>query len=159
MDICRKTNNVGFKKGWTRTFMTHAYSFIVQKNYECVILACFLYFDNFLTNLAINSMLCDWKSLISSVRSRIWVLWDWKRLKLGSRLASTKKWLTLHLRIKKLSMNSLRYFNSVLDTINHYWVDPAKYFCPKTSSLSAIYDSLKLKVLKVVESKNGHHFY
>ena len=27
------------------------------------------------------------------------------------------------------------------------------------SSLSAIYDSFKWKVLKVVESKNGHHFY
>ena len=50
-------------------------------------------------------------------------------------------------------------FNSVFDTINHYWIDPAKYFCPKSSSLSAIYDSFKSKVLKVVKSKNGHHFY
>ena len=66
---------------------------------------------------------------------------------------------TLHLKIKKLSTNSLRDFNSVLDTINHYWIDPAKQFCPKSSSLSTIYDSFKSKVLKVVESKNGHHFY
>ena len=45
-----------------------------------------------------------------------------------------------------------RDFNSVLDTINHYWIDPAKYFCPKSSSLSTIYDSFKLNVLKVVKS-------
>ena len=50
-------------------------------------------------------------------------------------------------------------FKSGLDTIDHYQIAPAKYFCPNTSSLSAICDSLKLKVLKVVESKNGHHFY
>ena len=56
-------------------------------------------------------------------------------------------------------MNSPRDFNSVLDTINYYWIDPAKHFCPNSSSLSAIYDRFKLKVLKVVESKNGHHFY
>ena len=66
---------------------------------------------------------------------------------------------TLHFRIKKLSTNSLRDFDSVLDTINHYWIDPAKYFCPKSSSLSIIYDSFKLKVLKMVKSRNGHHFY
>ena len=56
-------------------------------------------------------------------------------------------------------MNSSRDFNSVLDTINQYWIDPAKYFCPKSSYLSAIYESFKTKVLKVVESKNRHHFY
>ena len=56
-------------------------------------------------------------------------------------------------------MNSSRDFNSVLDTINQYWIDPAKYFCPESSYLSAIYESFKSKVLKVVESKNGHHFY
>ena len=62
-------------------------------------------------------------------------------------------------KLKKLSTNSSRDFNTVLDTINYYWIDPDKYFCPNSSSLSAIYDRFKLKVLKVVESKNGHHFY
>ena len=33
--------------------------------------------------------------------------------------------LTLDLKMKKLSTNSPRDFNSVLDTIKHYWVDPA----------------------------------
>ena len=66
---------------------------------------------------------------------------------------------TLHLKIKKLSMNSPKDFTSVLDTIHHYWTDPARYFCSNSSSLSAICDSFKLKVLKVVESKNAHHFY
>ena len=33
---------------------------------------------------------------------------------------------TLHSKIKKLSTNSPIDFNSVLDTINHYWIDPAK---------------------------------
>ena len=56
-------------------------------------------------------------------------------------------------------MNSSRDFNSLLDTINQYWIDPAKYFCPESSYLSAIYESFKSKVLKVVESKNGQHFY
>ena len=56
-------------------------------------------------------------------------------------------------------MNSATVFDSVLDTINHYWINPATYFWPNSSSLSAIYDSFKSKVLKVVESKNGHHFY
>ena len=56
-------------------------------------------------------------------------------------------------------MNSSRDFDSVVDTINQYWIDPAKYFCPESSYLSAIYESFKSKVLKVVESKNGHHFY
>ena len=48
-------------------------------------------------------------------------------------------------------MNSSREFNSVVDTINHYQIDPAEYFCPNSSSLSAIYDSSKCKVLKMVE--------
>ena len=61
--------------------------------------------------------------------------------------------------IKKLSTNSSRDYNTVLGTINYYWIDPAKYFCPNSSSLSTIYDSFKSKVLKVVKSKNGHHFY
>ena len=55
--------------------------------------------------------------------------------------------------------NSLRDFNSVLDTNNHYWIAQAKYFFPNTSSMSAIYDSFKSKILKLVESKKGHHFY
>ena len=67
--------------------------------------------------------------------------------------------ITIHLKIKKLSTNSPRDFNSILDTINHYWITPAKYFSLNTSSLSAIYDSFKSEVLKVVESKNQHHFY
>ena len=61
--------------------------------------------------------------------------------------------ITLHLKIKKLSINSLRDFNM------YCWIDLTKYFCPITSSLSATYDSFKSKVSKVVESKNGHHFY
>ena len=56
-------------------------------------------------------------------------------------------------------MNSPREFNSVLDNINHYWIDPTKYFCPNSSYLSTIFDSFKSKALKVVKSKNGHHFY
>ena len=56
-------------------------------------------------------------------------------------------------------MNSSRDFDSVLDTIIHYWIDPAKYFCPNSSSLSAIYDSFKSKALKVAKSKNERHFY
>ena len=60
---------------------------------------------------------------------------------------------TLHFKNKNLSTNSSRDFNSVLNTINQYWIDPAKYFCPNFSSLSAIYDSFKSKVLKVVELK------
>ena len=64
----------------------------------------------------------------------------------------------LILKTKKLSTNSSRDFNSVLDTINQYWIDPAKYFCPKSSSLSAIYESFKSKVLKVVESKTDTNF-
>ena len=67
--------------------------------------------------------------------------------------------LTLHLKEKNLSIQSTRNFKSGLDTIDHYQIAPAKYFCPNISSLSAICDSLKLKVLKVVESKNGLHFY
>ena len=58
-----------------------------------------------------------------------------------------------------LSTNSPGDFNSVLDTINHNRIGPAKYFCPKSSSLSASYDSFKTKILKVVESKNRHHVY
>ena len=58
---------------------------------------------------------------------------------------------TLHLKVKKLSTNSPRDFFSVLDTINHYWIDPAKHFCLNLSSLSAIYDRFKLKFLKVVK--------
>ena len=56
-------------------------------------------------------------------------------------------------------MNSPRDFNSILDIISPYWIDQAKYFCPNTSSLSAIYDSFKSNFLKVDESKNGHHIY
>ena len=56
-------------------------------------------------------------------------------------------------------MNSSRDFDSVLDTVKQYWIDPAKYFCPKSSYQSTIYESFKSKVLKVVESKNRHHFY
>ena len=33
---------------------------------------------------------------------------------------------TLHFKIKKLATNSPRDLNSVLDTINHDWIDPAK---------------------------------
>ena len=68
-------------------------------------------------------------------------------------------WALFIWKLKKLSTNSPRDVNSVLDTINHYWIDPAKYFCPNSSYLSAIYDRFKLMVLKVVESKKGHHFY
>ena len=50
---------------------------------------------------------------------------------------------TLHLKIKKLSMNSPRDSNSVLHNINYCWIDSAKYFCLKSSSLSAINDSLE----------------
>ena len=71
----------------------------------------------------------------------------------------TRSLFTLHFKNKKLSTNSSRDFNSVLDTINQYWIDPAKYFCPKSSYLSAIYENFKSKVLKVVESKNWHQFY
>ena len=55
---------------------------------------------------------------------------------------------TLHLKIEKLSSFSPRDSNTVLHNINHCWIDPAKYFCLKSSSLSAIYDSLKIKGLK-----------
>ena len=68
-------------------------------------------------------------------------------------------YFTLDLKIKKLSMNSLRDLNSVLYTIDHYWIASAKQSFPKSSSLRTIYDSFKSKVLKVVKSKNGHHFY
>ena len=34
----------------------------------------------------------------------------------------------------------------------------AKYICPSTSSLGAIYDSSKSKVLKMVEMKNEKNF-
>ena len=64
----------------------------------------------------------------------------------------------LHLKIKKLSTNSLRDFNSVLDIINHYWIDPAEYICPNSSSLSSIYNSSKSNVFKRVKSKNRHTF-
>ena len=47
----------------------------------------------------------------------------------------------------------------LLDTIDYYWIYPAKQFFPNSSYLSAIYDRSKSKVLKVVKSKNGHHFY
>ena len=66
---------------------------------------------------------------------------------------------TRHFENKKLSTNSSRDFNSVIDIINQYWIDPAKYFCPESSYLSAIFDNFELKFLKVVESKNGHNFY
>ena len=36
------------------------------------------------------------------------------------------KQITLHLKIKKLSTNSPGDFDTVLDSINHYWIDPAK---------------------------------
>ena len=60
---------------------------------------------------------------------------------------------------KNLSIQASRDFKSGLDIIDHYQIAPLKYFCPNTPSLSAICDNLKLKVLKVAESKNGHHFY
>ena len=69
------------------------------------------------------------------------------------------KGFTLYFKNKKLSSNSTRVFNRVLDTINQYGTEPAKYFCPNSSSLSAIYDSFRSKVLKVVESKNRYHLY
>ena len=68
-------------------------------------------------------------------------------------------YFTLDLKIKKLSMNSLRDLNSVLYTIDHYWIASAKQFSPKSSSLCTIYNSFKSEALKVVKSKNGHHFY
>ena len=74
--------------------------------------------------------------------------------------SSANKWYTpFILKKNKLSTNSSRDFNSVLETMNQYWIDPAKHFCPKSSYLSAIYESFKSKVLIVVESKNGHHIY
>ena len=57
-----------------------------------------------------------------------------------------------------MSTNSNRDYNSVLGTKNHYPLYPAEYFCLKFLSLSTINDSSKLMVLKVVESKNEHHF-
>lgn len=68
-----------------------------------------------------------------------------------------KKNVQRHLiwKFKKLSMNSLRDSNSVLDTISHYWNSKTEQFFPKTSSLSTIFDSFELKVLKVVKSKKG----
>ena len=51
--------------------------------------------------------------------------------------------ITIHLKIKKLSTNSPRDFNSILDTINHYWITPAKYFPPNTSSLSTLLFQIK----------------
>ena len=52
------------------------------------------------------------------------------------------------------SVASLKNISKVvLDINDHYQIVPAKYFCPNTFSLSAICDSLKLKVLKVVKSK------
>ena len=65
----------------------------------------------------------------------------------------------VHLKEKNVSIWSSRDFKIGLDTIDHYQIAPTKYFYPNTSSLSSICDSLKLKVLKVAVSKNGHHFY
>ena len=59
--------------------------------------------------------------------------------------------ITIHLKIKKLSTNSPRDFNSILDTINHYWITPAKYFPPNTSSLSTL--SFQIKDLKTSRIK------
>ena len=61
--------------------------------------------------------------------------------------------------MKKLSTNSLSHYNSILDTIILYWIDPASQLSPKSSSLGTIYNGFKPKVLKVVKSKNGLHFY
>ena len=47
----------------------------------------------------------------------------------------------------------------VLDTIDYYWIYPAKQLFPRISSLSAIFDSFKSKSWKVAKSKNRHHFY
>ena len=88
----------------------------------------------------------------------IWSYFDCLYLKHLSK-KSVVMGCTLYFRKEKLSTNSSRDFSSVLDTIDHYWIDPAKYFCPNSSSTSAIYDNFKSKVLKVVESKKGHHFY
>ena len=50
-------------------------------------------------------------------------------------------------------MNSATVFDSVLDTINHYWINSAKYFCHNSSSLIAICDSSKSKILEMVKQK------
>ena len=60
---------------------------------------------------------------------------------------------------KNLSIQSSKDEIYVLDTIDHYWIYLGKQFFPKSSYLSAIYDSFKSKVLKVVISKNRHHLY
>ena len=45
---------------------------------------------------------------------------------------------------KNLSIQSSKDEIYVLDTIDHYWIYPAKQFFSKGSSLSAIYDSFCL---------------
>ena len=55
-------------------------------------------------------------------------------------------------------MNSSSDFNSVLDTTNQYWIDPAKYFCPKSSYLSAIYESFNAQCFVSNLEKDKVHF-
>ena len=83
--------------------------------------------------------------------------WRKKGKKVSRESYSTR--VLAHLKIKKLSTNLSRDFNSVLDTNNHYQIDPAKYFCPNTSSTSAICDSYKSNAFKMVKSKNARNFY
>ena len=56
---------------------------------------------------------------------------------------------TLHFKNKKLSRNSTRYYNSVLDTINDYWIDPAKYLVMNTWNVC----------LQIVQYQIWFHFF
>ena len=51
---------------------------------------------------------------------------NYNLLRVGLLLQQIFSHSTLHLKIKKLSTNSPGDFDTVLDTINHYWIDPAK---------------------------------
>ena len=89
------------------------------------------------------------------VNSRSWIFFKSCLL-----LEPCNKTIVLHYSFerKNLSIQSPRDFESGLDTIDPNWFYLDKYFCRNTSSLGAIYDSFKSKVLKMVQMKNNRNF-
>ena len=59
-------------------------------------------------------------------------------------------WLTPHLNGEKLSTNSPRDIEYVLETLYEYWVDPDEKFCPESTKNQ---EALQLFFQKVVEIK------
>ena len=88
--------------------------------------------ENFITNLCVSPTPTQMKNF--GIRCKLIDTFVLSQNKIYHEIGFEVKYcwasFTLHLKIKELSINFLRDFKSVLDTIDHYWFDPAKYFCP-----------------------------